>query len=82
MNHKMDNIEAAKVDYFLNAYKELTQSMELVESDLKALEEEKEKLLAKFKQVRDQDAEFKQGLIDKHGDGDISVADYSFETNE
>jgi len=76
----MNNIEAAKVDYFLNAYNELNQFMELVESDLKNLQEEKEKLMAKFTAVRAQDEEFKNGLIEKYGEGEISPSDYTFET--
>jgi hypothetical protein len=80
MKHLMNNIEAAKVDYFLNAYNELNQFMELVESDLKNLQEEKEKLMAKFTAVRAQDEEFKNGLIEKYGEGEISPSDYTFET--
>jgi hypothetical protein len=82
MEHKMTLVEEAKVDYFLGAYRELNNSLDLIEADLKMLWEEKQKLLAKFNEVREQDTEFKTSLEEKHGQGDINPGAYTFVTNE
>ena len=82
MEHKMTLVEEAKVDYFLAAYRELNNSLDLIESDLKMLSEEKQKLLAKFNEVREQDSEFKAALEEKHGQGEIQPGSYTFISTE
>ncbi len=78
----MTLVEQAKVDYFLNSYRELNNSLDLIESDLKMLWEEKQKLLAKFAKVREQDTEFKTSLEEKHGQGEIQPGSYTYVSTE
>jgi archaellum component FlaC len=71
MEQKLDIVEEAKVEYFINAYKELHQALDLVTSDINKLNEEKEKIIAKVNAVRSQDAEFLSSLEAKYGEGKI-----------
>jgi hypothetical protein len=71
--YKLDEIEDMKIDIFLNSYKVLHETLDLVISDINNLKIEQAKIAERITDVRLKDDLFKVELEKRYGKGTIDI---------